>query len=109
MLEVDQVAAEARSAETTRARPASRCGGLCRVRGQPDARSRVQRRMRLTFTVKFDQELDGRWIAEVVERPGVLAYCATPERAAAEALRVLATTLELAPRPRAARSVSLTR
>ena len=55
--------------------------------------------MRLTFTMKFDRETDGRWIAEVVERPGVLAYGATAERAAAAALRALATTLEVMPRP----------
>jgi predicted RNase H-like HicB family nuclease len=43
---------------------------------------------------EFDREEDGRWIAEVPELPGVLAYGASQEeaRAAAEALalRVIA-------------------
>jgi len=28
----------------------------------------------MTFRVEIEQEEDGRWIAEVVELPGVLAY-----------------------------------
>ncbi len=47
--------------------------------------------------VDFDRESDGRWIAEIADLPGVLAYGATRERAlaAAEALalRVLADRL----------------
>jgi len=50
--------------------------------------------MGLSFTIEVEQEDDGRWIAEVLDLPGVLAYAAT-ERAAiaaaeALALRVLA-------------------
>lgn len=57
--------------------------------------------MKLTFTMRFDREVDGRWIAEVVDRPGVLAYGSSTEAAAAAALRVLAD--QLAP-PRSARA-----
>jgi len=52
----------------------------------------------LRFRVEFDQEQDGRWIAEVPELPGVLAYGASrPEaqaRVQALALRVVAERLE---------------
>lgn len=52
----------------------------------------------MTFRVEIEQEEDGRWIAEVVELPGVLAYGKTPEEAKAKvqalALRVLADRLE---------------
>ncbi len=52
----------------------------------------------MTFTVEIEQEDDGRWIAEVLELPGVLAYGQTPEEAKAKvqalALRVVADRLE---------------
>ncbi len=52
----------------------------------------------MTFKVEVGQEEDGRWIAEVVELPGVLAYGATPEEARAKvqalALRVVADRIE---------------
>lgn len=52
----------------------------------------------MTFTVEYEQESDGRWLAEVLELPGVLAYGATSEEALAKtqalALRVLADKLE---------------
>lgn len=52
----------------------------------------------MTFRVEVEQEQDGRWIAEVVELPGVMAYGGTPEEARAKvqalALRVLADRLE---------------
>ena len=35
--------------------------------------------------ISFDREEDGRWIAEAVELPGVLAYGATREEALAKA------------------------
>ncbi len=48
--------------------------------------------------VEIEQETDGRWIAEVPELPGVLAYgdtrAAAIARAEALALRVLADRLE---------------
>ncbi len=52
----------------------------------------------MTFTVETEQETDGRWIAEIPQIPGVMAYGSTrPEavaRAEALALRVLAERLE---------------
>ena len=52
----------------------------------------------MTFTVEFEREEDGRWLAEVVELPGALAYGDSSEeaiaRAQALALRVLADRLE---------------
>lgn len=52
----------------------------------------------MTFTVEFERENDGRWLAEVVELPGVLAYGESSDeaiaRAQALALRVLADRLE---------------
>ncbi len=52
----------------------------------------------MQFTVENEREDDGRWIAEIRELPGVLAYGATPEeaiaRAKALALRVVAEQLE---------------
>jgi len=48
--------------------------------------------------VEIEQEEDGRWIAEVVDLPGALAYGKTPEEAKAKvqalALRVVADRLE---------------
>jgi len=35
--------------------------------------------------ISFDREEDGRWIAEAVDLPGVLAYGATREEAQAKA------------------------
>ena len=50
------------------------------------------------FTIEHEREADGRWLAEVRELPGVLAYGATAEEAMARAQvlapRVLAERLE---------------
>lgn len=52
----------------------------------------------MTFTLEYEREEDGRWLAEVVEMPGVLAYGGTSDEAIAKAealaLRVLADRLE---------------
>ena len=52
----------------------------------------------IVFKVETEQEDDGRWLAEVVELPGVLAYGETQEAALAKvqalALRVIAERLE---------------
>ena len=52
----------------------------------------------MTFHIEFDREDDGRWIADVPELPGVLAYGSTQEEARAKAealtLRVLADQIE---------------
>ena len=54
----------------------------------------------MKLTIETELETDGRWIAEVPELPGVLAYGATENEAAAKAealaLRVLADTPTLA-------------
>ncbi len=50
------------------------------------------------YSLEIEQEADGRWLAEVPELPGVLAYGQTADeamvRAEALALRVLADRLE---------------
>ena len=52
----------------------------------------------MNLHIETELEEDGRWIAEVPQLPGVLAYGATVEEAAAKAevlaLRVLAERLE---------------
>jgi predicted RNase H-like HicB family nuclease len=52
----------------------------------------------ITLKVELEQEEDGRWIAEVLDLPGVIAYGSTPEEAKAKvqalALRVVADRLE---------------
>lgn len=48
--------------------------------------------------IEIEQEADGRWLCEVPELPGVLAYGPSPEAAVAKAkalaLRVMADRLE---------------
>ena len=52
----------------------------------------------MKFTVETEQEEDGRWIAEIIDLPGVLVYAQTCEEAITQvqalALRVLAERLE---------------
>ncbi len=52
----------------------------------------------MTFKVELEREEDGRWIAEVPDLPGVLAYGSTQNEAQAKvqalALRVVAERLE---------------
>ena len=52
----------------------------------------------MNLTLETEQQVDGRWIAEVPQLPGVLAYGATRDEAMAKAevlaLRVLAEQLE---------------
>ena len=52
----------------------------------------------MRFKVELEREDDGRWIAEVVELPGVLAYGTTSSEAQVKvqalALRVVADRLE---------------
>jgi len=52
----------------------------------------------LQFKIETEREEDGRWIAEVIGLPGVLAYCTTQEDAIAQVqalgLRVLADRIE---------------
>ena len=57
-----------------------------------------QRQQQLVFTVDFDRESDGRWIAEIEGLPGVMAYGPSQEdalrRVAALAIHVVADRLE---------------
>jgi predicted RNase H-like HicB family nuclease len=52
----------------------------------------------VTFTVETEQETDGRWIREIPQIPGALAYGATRHEAIARVealgLRVLAERIE---------------
>lgn len=52
----------------------------------------------MDFSIECEREDDGRWLAEVPQLPGVLAYGATADEAMAKAevlaLRVLAERLE---------------
>jgi predicted RNase H-like HicB family nuclease len=52
----------------------------------------------MKFAIECEQEKDGRWLAEVIELPGALAYGRTPEeamsRVQALGLRVLANRIE---------------
>ncbi len=52
----------------------------------------------ITFKVEVEQEEDGRWLAEVLELPGVLAYGKDQDAAVSKvqalALRVVAERLE---------------
>jgi len=52
----------------------------------------------MNYTLECEQEDDGRWLAEVLELPGVLAYGASKDEAIVKAetlaLRVIAERLE---------------
>lgn len=52
----------------------------------------------MNYTIQHEQEEDGRWLAEVPELPGVLAYGLTSQEAISKAeilaLRVIAEHLE---------------
>jgi predicted RNase H-like HicB family nuclease len=52
----------------------------------------------MKYSIECEREEDGRWLAEVPELPGVMAYGTTAEEAQAKAqvlaLRVLAERLE---------------
>ena len=50
------------------------------------------------FSIEVEQEDDGRWIAEILEIPGILVYAFTQQQAISNvqalALRVIADKLE---------------
>ncbi len=52
----------------------------------------------MKLTIEIEPEDDGRWLAEVMELPGVMVYAATQQQAVARAqalaLHVLAERLE---------------
>lgn len=69
-----------------------------RARQERPRRERFRMGDMSDFTVEIDREDDGRWIGEVVDLPGVLAYGVTRDEAVAKAkalaFRVLADRLE---------------
>mgnify|MGYP001233470846 CR=1 FL=1 len=52
----------------------------------------------MQFTIETEQEADGRWLAEIIELPGVMTYAddrnGAIARAEALALRVIAERIE---------------
>jgi predicted RNase H-like HicB family nuclease len=64
----------------------------------------------MTFTIECEQESDGRWIAEVMELPGVLAYGVTVAEAMGKvkalALRVVADRIDHGEDPAQVRSIT---
>jgi predicted RNase H-like HicB family nuclease len=52
----------------------------------------------MNFKIEFDREEDGRWIAEIIDLPGVLAYGSSKREAESKvealALRVVADKIE---------------
>ena len=65
----------------------------------------------IVYRVQTELEEDGRWIAEIVDVPGVLAYGATEQEAKAAAqvlaLRVLADEIEAKKEPAETVTVSI--
>jgi len=53
----------------------------------------------VNFNIEYEQEEDGRWLAEVIGLPGVLAYGNTPDEAMikAEALALRAKHVQSRP------------
>lgn len=72
--------------------------GASKIRHQEDMPAVVTKHAPKVFAVDFDREEDGRWIADVPELPGVMAYGDSKEDALAKvqalALRVLADFIE---------------
>lgn len=65
----------------------------------------------LVYKVETELEIDGRWIAEVLDLPGVMAYGSTEKEAIASAqalaLRVLADRIEEKKEPAETVTVSI--
>ena len=47
----------------------------------------------MKFTIEYEREEDGRWIAEIIELPGVMAYGKSPDEAMAHAKALALFTL----------------
>ncbi len=66
----------------------------------------------MRLTIETDQEVDGRWIAEVLEMPGVVVYGKTRDEAIASvealALRVIADRIEHGEEPATGLSLTFT-
>jgi predicted RNase H-like HicB family nuclease len=65
----------------------------------------------IVYKVETERESDGRWIAEIIDVPGVLAYGTTENEAIASAqalaLRVLADRIEQQKEPTETVTVSI--
>jgi predicted RNase H-like HicB family nuclease len=65
----------------------------------------------IVYKIETEREMDGRWIAEIVDVPGVMAYGATEKEAMASAqalaLRVLADRIEQEKEPTETVTVSI--
>jgi predicted RNase H-like HicB family nuclease len=65
----------------------------------------------IVYKIETERETDGRWIAEIVDVPGVLAYGATEKEAIASAqalaFRVLADHIEQQKEPTDTVTVSI--
>ena len=65
----------------------------------------------VNFTLECEEEVDGRWLAEVPQLPGVLCYGKTADEAMAKAevlaLRAMAERLEQNESPPVAINISL--
>ena len=67
----------------------------------------------MNIAIEFDREEDGRWIAEIPDMPGVMAYGISREdagnNALAVALRVVADKLEHGEMPHPMHSINISR
>lgn len=65
----------------------------------------------IVYKVETEREADGRWIAEIVDVPGVMAYGASEKEAVASAqalaLRILADRIEQQKEPTETVTVSI--
>ena len=65
----------------------------------------------IVYKIETERETDGRWIAEIVDVPGVMVYGATEKEAMASAqalaLRVLADRIEQEKEPTETVTVSI--
>jgi len=72
--------------------------GDCPREGKSYDRAQEKEICEMKFRVEVDQETDGRWLAEVMELPGVMSYGKTQKeaklRVQALALRVIADRME---------------
>jgi predicted RNase H-like HicB family nuclease len=70
-----------------------------RIGSDADKRALAAAMTLSTYHIEVEQEDDGRWIAEVMELPGVMVYGDSPDSAIARvkalALRVLAEAMEM--------------
>lgn len=64
----------------------------------------------MRYAITFERETDGRWIAEIVDLPGVLAYGETQTQALAKvqalALRVISERIDAGEIPAAPLDIS---